>query len=288
MNYSPLRYPGGKAKFSSYIKAIIKDHSPQIETYIEPFAGGAGVALELLFSGVVKRIVINDYDKAIYAFWRAVLEESDKLIQLIRETDISVEEWYKQRKIYQTCSNKYSIELAFAAFYLNRTNRSGILNAGPIGGYAQNGNYLIDARYNKQELIRRIENIAQKRKYIRVYNKEIRPFISQILSQYDINTFVYLDPPYLQKGKRLYKNSLSIEDHREIAEYIRNKVSCDWVITYDETEEIKNIYKDKYYRIYELPYSVVKSNKKREIIIFKDKQLCPNYETLSENNVKFI
>lgn len=286
MNYSPLRYPGGKAKFLPYIKAIINHCPEKIETYIEPFAGGAGVALELLLSRKVKTIVINDYDKAIYSFWRAVVEDTQDLLRLISNTEVSIDEWYRQKEIYRTYSNKYSVQLAFATFFLNRTNRSGILNAGPIGGYEQEGEYSISARYNKNELIKRIENIANQKKHIHVYNKEIRKFITQILPRYEEAAFAYFDPPYIQKGNRLYKNCLSLEDHKEIADFIKSRVSCEWVITYDNTEDIKKIYKDEYYKIYEWTYSVVKSNRKKEIIIFKNKNICPNHKSLLESDIK--
>lgn len=287
-NYSPLRYPGGKAKFSPCVKEIMHMSTGEIETYIEPFAGGAGVALDLLFSGEVKRIVINDYDKAIYSFWRAVVEETDKLIDLIEKTEITIDEWYKQKEIYMNYANKYSVELAFATFFLNRTNRSGILNAGPIGGYAQKGTYSLDVRYNKEKLINKIKDIAGLKKNIYIYNKEIRAFIEQVLPKYSKNGFVYFDPPYYQKGSKLYKNCLSQKDHQEIADYIRKKVPCEWIITYDDTDEIKEIYKYSFYRNYELPYSIVKSEIKSEIIIFKSKMLCPSNEELNKKKIKIF
>ncbi len=285
MNYSPLRYPGGKAKFAPYVKKVIHRLSEKIDTYIEPFAGGAGVALELLFSGEVKNIVINDYDKAVYSFWRAVVNDTGSLVSLIENTEVNIKEWHKQKQIYMECAGKYSVELAFATFFLNRTNRSGILSAGPIGGYQQQGNYLLDARYNKDNLIRRIEAIALYKKSIRVYNKEVRSFISGIISQYGDNAFVYFDPPYFNKGSRLYKNCLSKKDHMDIAEIIKRKVTCEWIITYDDAEEIKEIYKDNYYRVYDLIYSIVTSHVKSEIVIFKDGKLCPEYD-LQEQKTK--
>lgn len=171
MNYSPLRYPGGKTKIAPMVKLLIEKSGMKNVTYVEPFAGGAGVSLELLFSGEVDHIVINDYDKAIYSIWRAIIENTNQFVDLIENTEVSIDEWYRQKNIYTNQSNRYSVELAFATFFLNRTNRSGILAAGPIGGYAQNGNYLIDARYNKEELINRILRIAKYR-MIHVCNHE--------------------------------------------------------------------------------------------------------------------
>lgn len=285
MNYSPLRYPGGKAKLTPYIKLIMSRIENPIDTYIEPFASGAGIALDLLLTGAVDKIIINDYDKAIYSFWRAVLEDSKELVTLIKNTEVSVDEWYRQKYVYEKLNTKYSLELGFATFFLNRTNRSGILNAGPIGGYKQNGSYLIDERYNKEKLIDKILKISKLKNNIKLYNKEARPFIEQIVSKYDRNAFVYFDPPYFNKGYRLYKNHLSIQDHLEIAECIRKNVLSEWVITYDDVDEIKNIYADNYYKIYKWAYSIAQKGIKSEIIIFKHKELCPASREI-ENNIK--
>ena len=280
MNRSPLRYPGGKSNITPLIKAIILQKAPLSAngfTYIEPFAGGAGVAINLLLEGIVTNIVINDYDKAIYSFWRALKEETDALIEMIDITPVTVQEWYRQREIYLLHNRRYSLELGFAAFFLNRTNRSGILNAGPIGGYEQSGSYQIDARYNKESLINRIIEIAQYKKNMLVYNKEIRNFIPQIMPNYGRNAFVYFDPPYFAKGKRLYKNFLVYEDHVEIARFINQSVPCDWLLTYDDAPQIHEIYSQYDYTTmkYSLNYSVANKGRGTELIIFKNPRLLP-------------
>lgn len=286
MNFSPLRYPGGKSKIAPFIELIINRIGIKNCTYIEPFAGGAGVALALLFNNRVENIVINDYDKAIYSFWRAALYDTNKLITLIKDTPISVNQWRKQKNIYDTQNKKYSVELGFATFYLNRTNRSGILNAGPIGGYNQIGNYLIDARYNKSMLINKIEAIAQSKKKIKLYNKEVRKFIEQIIPQYESNSFVYFDPPYFNRGKDLYKNFFNPQDHLKIAESISKNVYGNWIVTYDDFPEIVDMYKEYYIKKFDINYSVANNRKGSEIIIFKSSTYCPNNESLIKNNIK--
>ena len=251
-------------------------------TYIEPFAGGAGVALSLLLENKVDRIVINDYDKAIYSFWRAVKEDSQELIQLIQDTPVNIREWKNQKSIYLENNHKYSVELAFATFYLNRTNRSGVLNAGPIGGFEQTGNYSISARYNKPELIKRIKRITERKKDISVYNKEIRAFITQIIPIYEENGFVYFDPPYYNKGKALYKNFLRPDDHISIANAILKKVQCDWIVTYDDVPQIEVLYGQfPIWRI-TLRYSVSStSSSGSEIVIFRNGKYCPDMSQLN-------
>lgn len=275
MNYSPLRYPGGKSKIAPLIRLIIEKTGSSDITYIEPFAGGAGVALSLLIEGVVDQVVINDYDKAIYSFWRALKETPQELIDLIEHTPLTIDEWKHQKDIYSTQNKRYSVELGFAAFYLNRTNRSGILSAGPIGGYNQTGNYGMDARFNRDALIGRIQEIAKYKSQIVVYNKEIRSFISGVIPKYQANAFVYFDPPYFENGQRLYKNFFSPTDHTDIALSIINGVNCPWVITYDDVPELRGIYSNYVQRRYNLNYSAANKGKGSEIIIFKDFYLLP-------------
>lgn len=284
---SPLRYPGGKSKLSPMIKYIIEHKiDTNIATYIEPFAGGAGVALELLLSGTVNNVIINDYDKSIYSFWRAIISEPDRFIQEIIQTPVTIDEWRKQKEIYTTLNKKYSFELGFAAFFLNRTNRSGILSAGPIGGYDQTGNFLIDARFNKEDLIHRISIIAQYRKRIKVYNKDIRSFILQVIANNQDYSFVYFDPPYYVKGKELYINYFHDGDHIEIRDYIVQNLKCPWIMTYDEEERIANIYDMYTQRKYNLTYSLANKGKSSELIIFSDANICPSNSELSRAKIK--
>lgn len=265
MNYSPLRYPGGKNKLTPLVDILMKNAGISEGIYIEPFVGGGGVALSLLLNGKVRKIVINDFDIAIYSVWYAILNETDKFINLIDSVELSIEEWKKQKKIYLQNKTKYSIELAFATFYLNRTNRSGILKAGPIGGYNQNGNYLIDARFNKEKLKEKIRLISKYKSQIELYNLEIKEFINQVLPHYKKNSFIYFDPPYFKKGKELYTNFFDSNDHQELARLII-KIESPWMITYDDVQEIEQLYSKKYLKRFDINYSLANSGKKSEII----------------------
>ncbi|WP_297609796.1 DNA adenine methylase [uncultured Sutterella sp.] len=285
MIFSPLRYPGGKSKITPLMVEVISSLKT-CSTYIEPFAGGAGVAINLLLNGKVDQIVINDYDKSIYSFWRAVKEESDNLLSLIEATQVNIDEWHRQRAIYAESQGKYSIELAFATFYLNRTNRSGIISAGPIGGLKQNGEFRLDARFNKINLMKRIKSISLHAKKIKVYNQEVRSFIRNTLPKYQDNSFIYFDPPYYENSRRLYKNSLKSKDHNDIANYIANYVRAPWVITYDAVTEIEAIYRAYPKRYYLLNYSAARKVKGRELVIFKDETIIPN--TMLNSSLDFI
>lgn len=284
MHYSPLRYPGGKGKLAPFIGMLIEEYGHRGGTYIEPFAGGAGVAMELLEKDIVSEVVINDYDKGIYSFWRAILSETERFVNKIEKIPLNMDEWNRQHDICMKNNQKYSFELGFATFYMNRTNRSGIIKGGVIGGKEQNGNWRIDARFNKENLIKRIRKIASMRRKIHLYNKDIESFLRNYVPKYEDNAFIYFDPPYFTKGKQLYLNFFDYSDHLRIEKLISSMVNCDWIITYDDEPQIESIYSDYCIRRYDLNYSVAKKRKANEIVIFKDMNLIPcnaileNYE----------
>ena len=286
MFYSPLRYPGGKGKLADFIAIMIEATGHVGGTYIEPFAGGAGVAIELLEKDIVSNIVINDLDKGVYSFWRAVLTETDRFIDVIRKTPIDMDEWRRQRDVCLRNNRRYSFELGFATFYMNRTNRSGIIKGGVIGGQDQTGKWKIDARFNKEELIGRISKIADKRKSIHLYNKDIESFILKYVPKYEENAFIYFDPPYFDKGKQLYLNFFNYEDHVRIEEIIRTHVTCDWIITYDDAPEIATIYAGRCMRRFALTYSVAKKRKAHELMIFKSENEIPPDELLRQQKIR--
>lgn len=284
-NPSPLRYPGGKTKLAGFIRLAIQNLNIQDCTYVEPFAGGAGVALSLLLDNVVERIVINDYDKSIYSFWRAIKQEPNDLIARIKNTPITIEEWYRQKAIYSS-STSYSLDFAFATLFLNRTNRSGILNAGPIGGYAQAGEWKIDVRFNKDAIISKIEAIAKVRNRIIVYNKDIISLLHKYVPSLDGNLFFYFDPPYFNKGQELYKNYFTPSDHKKIYDVISQEITAPWIVTYDDVTSIKEVYSNYDIRMFDLMYSAANKGVASEIMIFSDVKFCPSKEQLLDNGIK--
>ena len=282
--HSPLRYPGGKSRLAPLIKELISKACLKNPTYIEPFAGGAGAAMSLLLDGAVSQVVINDLDRAVYSFWRAVKTDSYTLIKMITDTQITIEERNRQLAIYQS-EKRYSVELAFAALFLNRVNRSGIITGGPIGGYEQNGSWKLDARFNKRAIAERIANISNRKDSIVVYNKDAITFIDKYMPRYEANAFVYFDPPYYNKAKRLYKNSLTHEDHVRISERILGCVDCHWLLTYDDVAEIRVLYADRGIRRFDLNYSAANKGKASEIIVCSDFSFLTSLDELGSNKI---
>ena len=229
-HYSPLRYPGGKTFLFSFFDNVIKGNGLENITYIEPFAGGAGAALALLFLEKVERIVINDLDKAIYSFWKSSIFDSEKFIRKLFSTPITIKEWKKQKLIYNNPQSSY-FDLGFATFFLNRTNISGIVNGGPIGGIQQKGKWKIDARFNKEKLAERIRQLSLYKNRISVFNRDGVVLMNDYLNKK--NVFIYLDPPYYEKGATLYLNHYKKEDHEVLAKLLNCNPDAFWLLTYD-------------------------------------------------------
>lgn len=279
MAHSPLRYPGGKAVLSDFLANVLDINDLQDGTYIEPYAGGAGAALNLLFGEHVQRIILNDADPCVYAFWNAVLNRKNDLIRRLRDTPITIDAWKQQRDIYRNQYRHSRIQVAFASFFLNRCNRSGIIvNGGPIGGYEQLGRWKLDARYNKEELIRRIEKIYLYRDRISFYNMDAIDFLKKVVvKSADIDKMlIYLDPPYYVKGSELYLNHYGPEDHARLASFIRQRADINWVITYDDVPEIRRLYRGCKCIPFQLNYSASKQKVGNELLIHRRGFSIPN------------
>lgn len=274
--YSPLRYPGGKGKLSNYIKLILEKNLLLDGQYVEPYAGGASIALDLLINEYVSDIHINDIDFNIYSFWYSVLNYTDRLCRKIYDTEVSVDEWHKQKEINLN-NDKYSIfDVGFSTFFLNRTNRSGILNAGIIGGLKQTGKWKLDARYNKKELIARIELISKYKNRIKLYNEDALLLIKRVSKILPPKTFFYLDPPYYNKGKDLYINFYQYEDHKKISLLLKSLKKQYWILSYDNAVPIKKLYKNYRQKIYSLNYFAGGASLGNEVIIFNNNLLIPD------------
>lgn len=281
---SPLRYPGGKAKLSNYIMQVIKQNDLHEGVYIEPYVGGGSVALSLLYNDVVHKVIINDKDRSIYAFWYSVLNETDALCRLIADTEITMDVWTEQKKIQNHKEEEDLLSVGYSTFFLNRTNRSGILKAGVIGGHNQEGKYKINARFNKDDLILRIQKVAMLADRIELHNLDAVELIATLDLEDRENTLIYLDPPYYVKGIGLYLNYYKDNDHRQIANIMSTLEGYRWLITYDNVPFIASLYQQYRSAVFELNYSASNSGKGQEIMIYSDNLIIPECEIIKKSN----
>lgn len=277
--YSPLRYPGGKAPFAPFISEVMRQNDLIGGHYLEPYAGGAGVALELLFHGHASHIHINDADPALYAFWVSVTKHSNALLNLLESTPITIEEWFKWRAVLRSDPQSSMVEKGFATLFMNRTNRSGILKAGVIGGQSQAGEYKLDARFKKDVVAARIQEIAKHAQNISVYCEDSLQLLKRCPEVLPKQSLIYLDPPYYVKGKGLYRNYYKHDDHVAIAKRLQQKgFKWPWVVSYDNTDEICAMYQFSQSLSYGLNYTAQRRYVGSEVMFFSQNLIVPDEE----------
>ncbi|WP_313281586.1 DNA adenine methylase [Delftia tsuruhatensis] len=270
---TPLRYPGGKGRLGPWLSQVMRHNRISGGTYVEPYAGGAGAALFLLMRGYVNDIVINDADPIVFSFWKAATKNNKELVKKIKTTPINMDTWYQQKKIIESPGAFDLVEVAFATFFLNRTNRSGILSAGVIGGKAQAGTWRLDARYNVGDLGARVEKIGEMSKHITVYGSDALEILQNVVPEIGKKCLVYLDPPYYVKGSLLYRNHYKPEDHSEIAACVV-KAEYPLLVTYDDCAEIRALYREIESVNFSLHYSTHTARPKAsEILFYKNIEL---------------
>lgn len=278
MFYSPLRYPGGKNKLSSFIAKICVDNNINGH-YVEPYSGGASVALFLLIEEFVNKITINDKDRSIYAFWYSVLNKTDKLCEMIENAELTVNEWKKQKLLQTDKENIELLDLGFSTFYLNRTNRSGIINAGVIGGMKQKGNYLMNCRFNKRELIKRIKLIASKKEKITLYQLDAMDLVDKIeLEVEQDNTIFYFDPPYYLKANSLYMNYYEAFNHKIVSDKIKSIKEIRWIVSYDNVPQIQILYSDCLKKEFSFKHTAYKAKIGKELLFWSNNVIVPEIE----------
>lgn len=262
---SPLRYPGGKWRITPYLERIISRNRLENCHYIEPYAGGASLALSLLFGGHVAEIHLNDLDPAVYSFWHSVLKRNRDLIHLIEETPVTPEEWRRQKEIYSAGSKSGTLAFGFATFFLNRTNYSGILNGGMIGGKMQAGEWRLDARFNRPELERRIKRIGEFKTQIHLSRKDAVEFL--LNNDVPARSLAYLDPPYYQAGRELYLNAYRPADHAVVRRCVET-LTTPWIVSYDDVPEIRKLYRGVRSRSLALLHTARSARQGLEILFF--------------------
>ena len=279
--YTPLRYPGGKAQFAPFIAKVMEANGLAGGHYLEPYAGGAGVALELLYHGYASHVHINDLDFAVHSFWFAVTKKPDEILKLLNDTPVTMEQWFKWRSILRGEVGASMAELGFATLFMNRTNRSGILKGGVIGGLAQSGDYKLDARFMKDKLAKRIRKIADHACHITVHNEDALGLLKRCGEWLPKKSLIYLDPPYYVKGQGLYRNFYKHDDHQRIAKALQSRgFKTPWVVSYDNATEICDMYQLSECLKYDLKYTAQKRYVGNEVMFFSRKLVVPHDEIL--------
>ena len=266
MHYSPLRYPGGKGSLAQYVGNLMEINGLVGGHYVEPYAGGGGLAITLMYLEYASHIHLNDLNRSIFSFWQALKNEPENLCRLVRDTPITADEW-KRQKAVQAAAEPHALDLGFSTFFLNRTNVSGIINGGMIGGKNQSGDWKLDARFNRNELVRRIEKLASYAPRITVYNLDAVVFLKKCLRNIPKAALVYLDPPYYVRGMRLYENHYEYNDHAKISKTV-GSIKQKWIVSYDNVEPIRSLYSEYRQQVFDIRYTARDSRNGTEVMIF--------------------
>lgn len=274
--YTPLRYPGGKARFAPLIADVMHVNGLAGGHYLEPYAGGAGVALTLLIDGAVEHIHINDADPAVAAFWRSATAWPNELSKMVADQPVTIEAWHHWRAVMLQQVPATELERGFATLFMNRTNRSGILKGGVIGGKAQTGNYTLGARFMRDDLCLRLERIGHHAKAIHVYEEDAHQLLLRCHQFLPLKSLIYLDPPYYVKGAGLYRNFYRHDDHVRIAKLLASRrFRRPWVVSYDNAEEIRSMYAYAHSFTYGLHYTAQRRYTGAEVMFFSERLTPP-------------
>jgi DNA adenine methylase len=282
---TPLRYPGGKSRLVQFVADVMRLNHLREGHYVEPYSGGAGIAITLLLQEFVRVVHLNDIDRSVYAFWWACLNDTEALCKKIADTRVSIAEWRRQRRIHRDPDSSL-LDLGFATFFLNRTNVSGILHGGVIGGLKQKGEWGIAARYNKAGLVGRIERISSFGGRIKIYNQDAAHFIKRTLPKLPAQALVYLDPPYYVKGAELYENHYEHGDHQKIAKLVQSTIGQSWLVSYDNVAPVRKLYKGFRQIKFGINYSAGRYAMGSEVMIPKQGLLVPRKITPSRGFVR--
>lgn len=282
---SPLRYPGGKARLAKFVGGLIAKQKNRPLRYVEPYAGGGGVGLRLLVDEYVDEIVLNDLNPGIAAFWRTVFTEPEILLEQIQTSELTIDEWHRQRAVY-TAGGESDAELGFATFFLNRTNRSGILNARPIGGLEQRGKWKIDARFDRQQLADRIQGLSRYRSRVTICEADGASVVADYLDEG--GSFVYADPPYLEKADDLYLDTFGWEDHVALADLL-NRNPEGWMLTYDADDRITDVlYPERRCAEFQMSHTAAVQHVATEYAVFAEQVAVGELDTLGSGEARFV
>lgn len=272
---TPLRYPGGKTQLTPFVHDLLRENDLLQSVYCEPFAGGAGIACRLLLNGNIAEAWINDIDPAIYAFWYSILNYTDQFCEHIQTITVDISEWHLQRSIYLN-ERENLFNLGFSTLFLNRTNRSGILKGGVIGGISQSGKYSIDCRFGKEELIRKIRRIALYKNQITLTQVDAQEYIASNLKTLPKHSLVNIDPPYYRAGPDLYTNSYQHGDHVALSVAVKD-MKHHWMMTYDEAPEIIAMYNGLRQFRKNLTYYAQVKRSAAELLVISDDLILPKF-----------
>ena len=256
-NISPLRYPGGKTRACKILDQIISEHFniSNFDTLLSPFFGGG--SFEFFFQNKYNhQLCVNDKFTPLSNFWTQVKKDKTTLCAELRKIDVvSKDDFIKYRN--SVILEKDILQQAKQYFILNRCSFSG---ATLSGGFSEEASV---KRFTDNS-IKKIEQLNLDN--MEMYNYDFEYFLQEYSKA---STLIFLDPPYfLEKKSKLYGKNGDLHenfDHDKLFQILKMKKN--WILTYNNCEYIKTLYKD--FTIFEVDwkYGMNKTKKSSEIVI---------------------
>lgn len=255
---SPFRYPGGKTWLIPTVREWLRQNNNK-KSLIEPFAGGGIVSLTAAFENLADHITMVELDEEVAAVWEIILNgKNEWLADRILNFELSHENVNKEL----SNPNKEIKDIAFCTILKNRVFHGGIIAKG--SGMLKNGENGkgIASRWYAKTLADRIRAINFIKHKIQFLQTDAFKVIEQ--NSDNKNAYFFIDPPYTIAGKRLY--TYFDIDHEQLF-YLTSKIQGKFMLTYDDTEEIR-AFADKYHLAYRtIPMKTTHHLEKNEIII---------------------
>lgn len=263
---SPFRYPGGKTWLIPQIRCWLDSFGKKPNLLVEPFAGGGIVGLTVAFEGLVNRVLLVELDEQVASVWQAVLSgEAEWLAERILNFNITQESVAEQLSNGSTSLR----ELAFKTLLRNRVSHGGIMAPGAgFIKYGESGKG-ISSRWYPRTLAQRIRDIGRIKDKIEFAREDGLNIIRRYANRPDVIFFI--DPPYTAAGKkagtRLYTyNEL---DHESLFAFVES-VQGDFLMTYDNAEEVRAMAKRHGFEVVEIVMRNTHHIEMAELLIGKD------------------
>ena len=270
-----IKWVGGKTQMLKELKEIITPELLEGNTYYEVFAGGAALALDLEH----KDTVLNDLNSELINMYTVIRDNPEELIVELKcfQNSHNTEFYYHVRNLDRTdiLSRMTAIVKAARTIYLNKTcfnglyrvNKKGFFNS-PIGKTSS----------GKTPDIVQEDNIRELSKFLKTVEFRNLDFI-QAVADAKSGDVIFLDPPY-QPDEDIktdgfvgyQKEGWTREDTKRLKATCDELVNrgCKVVITNNDTEFVRELFKDYIIKEVEVKRSINRDGNKRkgkEVII---------------------
>ncbi len=279
---SPLRYPGGKARMAGWLSAMVDLQVGWLDAdvLVEPFAGGLGAGLALLDQRMVSEVWFCEANDALRALWQAILDDLEEVAGRVAKLGtVTLRDYDAAVDLIGHPGEATQIDVAVAALLVNRCSRSGMVSprVGPIGGRHQQGRWKINDRFDPAGIAARLRLLAPLTGRMRLLGEDGIECIEQLDGEAGVEdeVMLFVDPPYLGQGQRLYRHGGDENMHHRLAEALRS-TPARWALTYDDHPAAFELYEGFRKGRYSWRQTANRARSDAELLIVSDSLVVPD------------